>query len=96
MVDFPFGGDREQYGDVRTIAERAGIELRGEDGQPFCCDSRMHTKEGLMGPDYAKCSMCGTTMLNLASPHVNGGFLLNDDIMDEYGNVIWTYTKETK
>ena len=86
---FPFP-DREEFGDVRTVAERAGIELRGEEGIPFHCGERMQVKEGVMGPDYARCSPCGLTMLNAASPHVNGGVVWNEQVMEEFGNVLWT------
>ena len=86
---FPFP-DPEKYGDVRTIADRAGIELQEEEGLPFHCGAKMRVKSGLMGPDYAHCNTCGLTMLNEASPHVNGGLVFNEEIMEKFGDSLWT------
>lgn len=94
QVTFPYK-NKDDFGDVRTICERAGIDLRGEDGQPFHCEQRMQTKEGIMGPDYAKCRGCDLEILNLVSPHVNGGYILTDDVLDTYGNQLWTISKES-
>ena len=92
QTKFPFKG-QEKYGDVRTVAEHAGIELRTvdeEEGIPFHCGERMHVKGGIMGPDYAHCNRCGLLMSNAASPHINGGYILNDDVMKRYGDCLWT------
>lgn len=86
---FPFL-DQERYGTVQEIAGLLGIELRGEDGQPYCCGKQMRVKAGLFGPDYARCDRCGKTIWNAASPHVNGGILLHDDILSEWGDALWT------
>ncbi len=59
---------------MRTVSEccaEHGIELRGDDGQPFHCGERMRVKSGLLGPDYAICK-CGLAIGNLASPHISG------------------------
>ena len=92
---FPFPNP-ERFGDARTIAERAGIELRGEDGQPFHCGERMETRGGILGTDYARCRTCGLKMVNAASPHVNGGLVLNEDIMEEYGESLWAIPQHTE
>ena len=92
QLKFPFK-DQEKYGDVRTIAERAGIELRTvdeEDGVPFHCGGRMQVKGGMWGPDYARCNSCGLLMSNAASPHINGGYVLKDEIIEQYGDSLWT------
>lgn len=65
-----------EFFDIRNIEDvktRTGIELRGDDGQPYCCDQRMQVKGGIIGPDYAKCHVCGQEIGNAASPHINGG-----------------------
>jgi len=70
--------------DLRTIRElcaEIGIELRGEDGQPFCCDQRMRVSGGIIGPDHARCEVCGKEIGNLASPHVNGGRVPTDEFL---------------
>ena len=92
-VPFPMKNPQD-HADVRTIAERASIELRTveeEEGIPFCCDQRMHVKDGIMGPDYTHCNQCGKTMNNLASPHINGGILWNEEVMEAHGDRIWTF-----
>ena len=86
----------EEYGDVRTICERAGVELRtvdGEEGIPFCCDTRMQVKAGILGPDYALCHQCQTSIQNLASPHINAGIVWNEAVMEEFGDRMWTFKK---
>jgi len=88
-MQFPFL-DQERYGTVEEIVRRLGIELRGEDGQPYCCGDRMQVKGGLFGPDYGKCDQCGKRIWNAASPHVNGGILLHDDVLAAWGNALWT------
>ena len=93
-VPFPMKNPQD-HADVRTIAERASIELRTveeEEGILFCCDQRMHVKAGIMGPDYAHCNQCGQTMTNQASPHVNGGILWNEEVMEAHGDRMWTFT----
>ena len=92
MAEIPYK-DREKYSDVRTIAERACVELREEDGKPFHCGERMPTKHGLFGPDYAKCGSCGLTMWNAASPHVNGGYVFTEEVLEEYFDEMWTYER---
>ena len=69
---------------LETIAERAGIELKDDDGKPFHCGKRMPTNSGIMGPDSANCRTCGLAIFNAASPHVNGGFTFPPEVMKEY------------
>lgn len=91
-TEFPFR-NQEEYGDVRTICERVGIELRevdGEEGIPFCCGQRMRVKGGVMGPDYADCGVCRQQIYNSASPHINGGYVLSEEIMAAHGDFMWT------
>ena len=88
--EFPFM-NQEEYADVRTIAERAGVELRGDDGIPWHCEIEMQVKAGIWGPDYAKCNACGITMRNLASPHINGGVVFPEETHEAYGNVMWRW-----
>ena len=80
----------ENYGDIRTIAERAGVELKEEDGIPYHCGERMQVKAGIIGPDYVKCHPCGLLLLNTASPHVNGGIIWNEDVMEKFWDAMWT------
>ena len=90
-VPFPLK-DQEEYGDVASICERAGVELRtvdGEEGIPFCCGQRMQVKAGIMGPDYARCNECRLEVENLASPHINGGIVLNEEIILAHGERMW-------
>ena len=73
-----------EFIDIRDIAEvrrRTGIELRGDDGKPYCCGQRMQVKSGVMGPDYAKCHACGQAIGNAASPHINGGYIPTDEFV---------------
>ena len=86
---FPYENP-EQYGDVQTVADRAGVELQGEEGIPFHCGERMHVKSGILGPDYAKCETCGLLLYNAASPHVNGGIVWKEDVLDKFGDGLWT------
>lgn len=79
-----------KLGTVKTVARRAGIELRGEDGQPYHCGQRMHVKGGIFGSDWARCEACGLTMANYASPHINHGRLFDDDWYEKWGHRCWT------
>ena len=49
-----------------------------------------------MGPDYAHCNRCGKTMSNQASPHVNGGILWNEEVMEAHGDRMWTFREGRK
>ena len=91
-VEFPFE-PRERYGDVRTIASKAGIELRGDDGQPYCCDERMQVKAGIFGPDFARCHQCDLQIWNSASPHINGGIVLNESVLERFGDEMWSWNR---
>ena len=72
--------------DVRTLCKEIGIDLQGPDGQPFCCSQRMTVRGGIMGPDYAKCEKCGKTIGNMASPHINGGYIPDEKFFEDHPN----------
>ena len=74
--------------DVRTAAQ-IGVELHGEDGQPFHCGQRMTVKGGIVGTDYAKCETCGVALLRLDSPHVNGGHIFDAATYESLGDNVW-------
>lgn len=77
-----------ELADVRTIAARHGIELRGDDGQPYHCGERMEVRSGILGTDYAKCK-CGLAIGNMASPHVNGGYVMSDEWFEKHDGKAW-------
>ena len=54
--------------DVTDLCQREGIELRGDDGQPYCCGERMNVRGGIIGPDFAECRKCGKAIGNAAKP----------------------------
>ena len=95
MENFPLEHPND-YSDVKTIAERAGVELQGEEGHPFCCGERMHTKAGLWGVDYAKCEKCKKMIVNCASPHINGGIVFTDEVYEKWGDAMWTFFEGNK
>jgi len=69
----PAGTDFFDIRDIADVKARTGIDLRGVDGEPYCCEQRMQVKSGIIGPDYAKCHTCGQEIGNAASPHINSG-----------------------
>lgn len=75
------------HADARTIAERVGIHLEGEEGHPFHCGERMRTKGGIAGTDYAECK-CGLIIANAGSPHINGGYILSEDLYEHF-DAMW-------
>jgi len=75
--------------DVTDLCQREGIELRGDDGQPYCCGERMNVRGGIIGPDFAECRKCGKAIGNAASPHINGGCIPSDEWIKENGNKTW-------
>ena len=90
--DFPFHNP-EKFGDVRTITDTAGIELRtveDEEGIPYHCEERMQVKGGITGPDYARCSPCRLAIGNMLSPHINGGVILKEELTEKFGESLWT------
>lgn len=74
---------------AEKAAESIGVELRGEDGQPFCCGERMHVKGGIFGVDYAKCETCGNRLVRIDSPHTNGGYVFSAEEYDSLGDRVW-------
>lgn len=84
----------DEYGevgptDVLSAADALGVELRGEEGHPFCCGDRMTVKGGIFGVDYASCETCGNYLYRIDSPHTNGGHVLSDEGYAELGDRIW-------
>ena len=75
--------------DVTDLCQREGIELRGDDGKPYCCGERMNFRGGIIGPDFAECRKCGKAIGNVASPHINGGYIPSDEWIKENGNKTW-------
>ena len=82
--------------DVRTLCAKLGIELQGEQGHPFHCGQRMKTYSGIMGTDLAICEVCGLTIGNIASPHINGGFLMGDEWHKKHGDRTWARLSDRK
>jgi hypothetical protein len=66
---------------VTDLCNEVGIELQGEEGHPFHCDERMQTKSGIIGTDFARCLKCKLTIGNMLSPHINGGYVFDDEKM---------------
>jgi len=75
---------------VSELCQQLSIELRGADGQPYCCGERMEVRSGIIGVDYAKCRKCGKAIGNVMSPHINGGYIVNDDFVKQHGDRTWT------
>ena len=74
---------------VEKACESIGVELRGEEGHPFCCGERMHVKGGIFGVDYARCSTCENLLTRIDSPHTNGGYVFTAEEYDELGDEVW-------
>ena len=97
-MNFPFKNP-EEYGDVPTITNIAGIELRDENGKeriPYHCNEKMQVKRGIIGPDYARCNTCELVICNMLSPHINGGMILKEEVIRTYGESLWTMRKTNK
>jgi len=80
---------------MRTVTEcckENGIELRGDDGQPYHCGERMSVRSGIIGPDYATCK-CGLAIGNLASPHVSGA-IMSKAWFEEHRDRTWVKVSE--
>lgn len=75
--------------DVRAAAARIGVDLRGEDGQPYHCGERMTVKGGILGTDYAKCETCGALLLRIDSPHTNGGQIFTHEEYQLLSDAVW-------
>jgi len=69
---------------VEDLCKQVGINLVLPEGRPFHCGKNMRVGSGVMGPDLAECKVCGLTIGNIASPHINGGIIFtdNDDIKE--------------
>jgi len=78
--------DRELLG-LKELCLKHGIELKGDDGQPYHCGKRMVVKGGIIGPDYAKCE-CGLVIGNVLSPHISGG-IPNEAWIRKHGDATW-------
>lgn len=78
--------DRELLG-LKELCLKHGIELKGDNGQPYHCGKRMVVKGGIFGPDYAECE-CGLVIGNVLSPHISGG-IPNEDWIRKHGNATW-------
>ena len=74
---------------VSELCQQIGIELRGADGQPYCCGQRMTVKSGIIGTDFAECQICKKAIGNMASPHINGGGIPTDEWLNKQGDRTW-------
>ena len=93
--NFPFHNP-EEYGDVRTVAKMTGIELRDEEdkeGIPYHSEEKMQVKRGIIGPDYARCNTCELVIYNMLSPHINGGLIFKEEVIQAFGDSLWTMRK---
>lgn len=83
---------REGATDIFSAARSIGVELRGEEGQPFCCGARMDVRSGIIGPDYSRCKICGNVLFRIDSPHTNGGVVLTQEVCERLDNRVWFAT----
>ena len=81
--------EQSNYMTARDAAAWLGVELRGSDGQPYCCGVRMSVKAGFFGTDYARCDSCGAKLANIASMHVNGGHRADMDHPEVIAGRTW-------
>lgn len=85
LADCPFAIEHDN---VATVAAKHGIELRGDDGQPYHHGQRMTVRSLLGAADYARCEVCELTIGDLLSPAVNGGYVFDDPIFDGHENLV--------
>jgi hypothetical protein len=85
--------DPDSLATLDDAAAVLGVELRDEgvEGyvQPYHCGQRMRVKKGIIGPDYARCEVCGAELRCMASPHVNGGVVVSPEWLDAQGDRLW-------
>ena len=74
---------------VREAAAALGIDLLPPDGQPYHCGERCRVSGGIIGPDYVRCRKCGIGMVDLLSPHVNGGYVPDKKALEAYPYGAW-------
>lgn len=48
------------------------------DGNVMHCNEHMKVGYGIIGSDIAKCKVCGLEIVNMMSPHINGGYWFDD------------------
>lgn len=53
------------------------------------CHQPMRIGSGVMGDDVATCVECGASIRNLASPHVNGGYVYAPAGYERHGDATW-------
>lgn len=59
------------------LIDRFGIS-KDSDGNVKHCDEYMQIGYGLVGSDIATCKICGLQIVNMMSPHINGGYVFDD------------------
>ena len=80
---------QQSFFSLKELCEREHIELRGAEGKPYCCDELMSVRSGMIGPDYARCNVCGKEIGNIASPHINGGYIPSKEWVAIHGEKTW-------
>lgn len=70
--------------DVVSLCADLGIILpTSSERDPEHCGQEMQVKGGILGPDYVRCKVCGLTIGNVLSPHINGGRVFFDEAYEE-------------
>lgn len=64
---------------------------KDSDGNVKHCNEYMKVGYGIIGSDIATCKICGLQIVNMMSPHINGGHVF-DDI--ETNNRTWISNKD--
>ena len=49
-----------------------------DEGNAMHCNEHMQVGNGLIGTDIATCKVCGLQIVNMHSPHINGGHMFDD------------------
>ena len=75
---------------LEDIIKKYGITT-DEEGNAMHCNEHMRIGTGIIGTDIGTCKVCGLEIVNMHSPHINGGHIF-DDI--ETNKTSWYISKE--
>lgn len=82
--------------DLNSLFEKFGFDIEQQPDHMIIshCGEFCNIGTGIMGADTIECKKCGLKLVNVMSPHINGGYVWNEESVYDLVCEAWTVDRE--